>query len=120
MPQVYATKEFTRDARRQGIGDDMLCKAADRAERGLIDADYRAGLVKQRVGRRGAFRVLAAFRAGHRCVFLYSFSKSERENIDDDELAHWRKIAGAFLQMRPEKLQELIEAGELREVMCDE
>ena len=91
MPQVYATKEFTRDARRQGIGDDMLCKAADRAERGLIDADYRAGLVKQRVGRRGAFRVLAAFRAGHRCVFLYSFSKSERENIDDDELAHWRK-----------------------------
>jgi hypothetical protein len=103
---VYATKEFTRIARRLGIDDDGLCEAAQRADRGLIDADLRAGLIKQRVarkgqGRRGGFRVLAAYRRGHRCVFLYGFPKSARENIEDDELAHWHAVTTAFLQLSP-------------------
>lgn len=120
MP-VYATKEFLRLARRQGIDRQQLRDAAERAEQGLIDADLRAGLIKQRVartgqGRRGGFRVLAAFRRGHRCVFLYAFAKSERENIEDDELAHWHTVASAYLQLSHEQLEELIVADELREV----
>lgn len=118
---VFATKEFSRIARRLGIDDKGLSDAASRAERGLIDADLRAGLIKQRVarksqGRRGGFRVLAAFRQGHRCVFLYGFPKSERENIEEDELAHWRTVATAFLQMTDDQLEELIVSDELREV----
>lgn len=121
MP-VYATKEFGRFARREGISDETLCDAAERAERGLIDADLRSGLIKQRVprkgqGRRGGYRTLVAFRAGHRCVFLYGFPKNERANIDDDELAHWRKVATAFLTMSPDTLEQMIEADELREVL---
>ena len=123
--QVYRTKEFTRIARREGIADEGLCEAAQRAGRGLVDADLRAGLIKQRVprkgqGRSGGFRVLAAFRRGHRCVFLYAFAKNERDNIGDDELAHWHKVSAAFLQLAPEKLDEMIEDDELREVMCDD
>ena len=121
--RVYATREFSRFARREGIEDHALCEAAERACRGLVDADLRAGLIKQRVprkgrGRRGGFRALAAFRQGHRCVLLYGFPKNERDNIADDELAHWRKVATAYLQMRPDKLEELIEAQEVREVDC--
>src|SRR5215216_2686898 len=114
-----------RFARRADIDDRELCAAARRAERGLIDADLRAGLIKQRVprkgqGRSGGFRVLAAFRRGHRCVFLYAFAKNERDNIEDDELAHWHKVSTAFLLMGPEKLDEMIKDDELREVTCDE
>lgn len=122
---LYATKEFTRFARRNRIDDDALCDAAKRAGRGLVDADLRAGLIKQRVpckgqGRRGGFRVLAAFRPGHRCVLLYGFPKNERDDVEDDELGRWHEVATAYLQSGPYELEELIRADELREVLCDE
>ena len=75
-------------------------------------------LQRQR-GACGYFRVLAAFRAGHRCVFLYCFAKNERDNIEDDELRYWHKVAAAYLQRAPSKLAELIGADELREVICE-
>jgi hypothetical protein len=59
--------------------------------RGLVDADLGGGVIKQRIarpgqGRSGGFRVLLAYRAEERTVFLYGFAKSERDNVDDDEL----------------------------------
>ncbi len=69
------------------------------------------------MGRRDGFRVLAAFRRGQRCVFLHGFPKSERENIEDDELAHWHTAASAYLSMSSDRLEELIVTVELREVM---
>lgn len=112
MP-VYATKEFGRFARREGISDRTLCDATERAERGLVDVDLRGGLIKQRVprqgqGRRRGYRTLVAFREGHRCVFLYGFPKKERADIEDDELTHWRKVASVFLTMRPDTVAQLI------------
>jgi hypothetical protein len=114
-----------RFGRRADIDERELCAAAKRAERGLIDADLGAGLIKQRIprkgqGRSGGFRTLAAFRQNHRCVFLYGFPKNERDNIGDRELAHWRKVSAAFLQMTRDKLAELADAGELREVICED
>jgi hypothetical protein len=120
--RIYATKEFMRFARREGIDNQALKDAAERAIRGIIDADLHGGLIKQRVprkgqGRSGGFRTLAAFRGAHRCVFLYGFAKNKRANIDDDELAKWRKVANAFLNMNPDKLTQLIEADDLIEVV---
>ena len=124
MPTAYATREFARGARKQGIDKEGLCEAVARAEKGIIDADLRRGLIKQRVprkgsGRRGGFRVLAAFRPRHRCVFLYSFAKNERENISGKELDLWQKTAMGYLDISVEKLNELVGAGELHEVRCD-
>jgi hypothetical protein len=123
--RVYSTKEFMRFARRADIDDRELCAAARRAGRGLIDADLRAGLIKQRIplkgqGRSGGFRTLAAFRQNHRCVFLYGFPKNERDNISDRELAHWRKVSAAYLQMTRENLAELADVDEMREVICED
>jgi len=69
-----------------------------RAERGLVDADLGGGVIKQRVarpgqGRSGGYRVLLAYRRKTRAVFLFAFAKSERDNIDDNELATLRDIA---------------------------
>jgi hypothetical protein len=91
----------------------------------VIDADLRAGLIKQRIarpgqGRSGGWRALAAFRSSHCCVFLYVFAKNERDNVEADELAHWRKVAKAYLEMPADRIEDQIEHDELREVMCDE
>ena len=46
---VFRTKAFGRFQRRERIGDQALCEAVSRAERGLVDADLGHGLIKQRV-----------------------------------------------------------------------
>jgi hypothetical protein len=53
-------------------------------------------------------------------VFLYGFPKNERDNISDRELAHWRKVSAAYLQMTQEKLAELADVGEVREVIYED
>ncbi len=118
--KVYKTKEFARFARREGIGDDRLCEAADRAARGLVDADLGGGLIKQRVaivgqGRRGGYRTLMAFKAMELTVFVYGFAKSERSNIGPDELEFWRRVASAFLKLNASQFDALLDAREIIE-----
>jgi len=122
--RVFRTKEFTRFAKRERIGDRALCDAVARAERGLIDADLGGGLIKQRVarpgqGRSGGFRTLIVYRAAARSVFVYGFAKSERANIGPDELMFWRKVASAFLTMAEAAIAASIVTGEIMEIMCD-
>lgn len=76
----------------------MLCEAIERAERGLIDADLGAGLIKQRVarpgaGRSGGYRTLIFFRAETRAVFAFGFAKSDLANLEDDEEAAFKRAA---------------------------
>jgi hypothetical protein len=53
---------------------------------------------------------------GERSVFLYGFAKSERANIDDDELEALRDIARTYLELDVKKIEAAIAAGELLEV----
>ena len=123
--KIFATKEFSRYARRESLGNDQLCEAARRVARGILDADLGGGLIKQRVGRigqgrSGGIRFLMAFRATHRIVFLYGFAKNERDNIEPDELRFWRTVAAAIVQMSQTKIEKMLDDGELREVNCDQ
>ncbi|WP_234056077.1 type II toxin-antitoxin system RelE/ParE family toxin, partial [Xanthobacter sp. NFH-6] len=52
--RVFKNSRFHKFARKEKISDAMLCEAVERAERGQIDADLGAGLIKQRVARPGA------------------------------------------------------------------
>ena len=93
--RVFTVKAFGRFQRREGISDAALCKAVQDAEGGLVDANLGGGLIKLRVarkgqGKRGSFRILLAFRIRDRAVFLYGFAKSDRDNIDVDELKEFR------------------------------
>ncbi|KAJ8136289.1 hypothetical protein OY671_010499, partial [Metschnikowia pulcherrima] len=96
-----------------------------RAERGTIDADLGGGLIKQRVarpgqGRSGGFRMIVAYRAAGRAVFLYAFAKSDRDNIDDDELEASRTIGANWLAASAELVGEAIEDGDLKEIEHDD
>jgi hypothetical protein len=87
--QIFKTKWFARFARQELISDASLREAIARAKRGLIDAGLGGGLIKQRVvrqgqGRSGGYRVIIAYLAEGRAVFLLGFAKSERENISQD------------------------------------
>jgi hypothetical protein len=122
--RVFVTKRFARFARKERIGDATLCDAVSRAEQGLVDADLGGGLFKQRVarpgqGKSGGYRVILAFRAVERTVFMYGFAKNEVDNIDDDDLAKLKKAAGQALKWDDEKVATMLADGAWIEVHCD-
>src|SRR5271165_2867188 len=107
--QVFKTRWFARFARHELIADTSLREAIARAERGLIDADLGGGLIKQRVarqgqGRSGGYRMVVAYRAKGRAVFLFAFAKNERENIDRHELVELRKVGLNWLNAPAQKI----------------
>jgi hypothetical protein len=119
--RVFKTKWFARFARRERISDDQLRDAVRRAEGGLVDADLGGGVIKQRVaragqGRSGGYRVLMAYRRDNRAVFLYGFAKSERENVEDDELKTARDIAKGWLVASGSRVAQAIADGLVQEV----
>lgn len=122
--QIFKTKLFTRFARQEGISDARLNEAIERAACGLVDADLGGGVIKQRVarkgqGRSGGYRILMAFRLHNRAVFLYGFAKSERDNIDADELALLREVAASWLEADVGKIGKALTEGLLIEVRND-
>ena len=87
-----------------------------------MDANLGCGVIKQRVaregqGRSGGYRLMVAYLAGDRAVFLYGFAKNERENIGDDELATLREIAAGWLEANDECLERAIQGRILQEVI---
>jgi hypothetical protein len=123
--RIFKTKMFARFARRERISDASLCEAVRRAELGLLDAQLGGGVIKQRVarpgqGRSGGYRVLIAYRPLTLSVFLYGFAKSERDNVDDDELATLRDIAKGWFQADVNTLTRAIADGLIQEVMNDD
>jgi hypothetical protein len=120
--RVFKTKSFIRFARGQRIPDPGLCEAVRRAERGLIDADLGGGVIKQRLarpgqGRSGGYRVLIAYRARARSVFVFGFAKNERDNIDADELATARDIARSWLNASEDGLALALAKGLIQEIV---
>ena len=119
------TKVFARFARKERLDDQRLCEAIARAGHGLIDADLGGNLIKQRVARRGGgrsggYRTIIAYRAAQRSVFLYGFSKSERDNIDPKELDGLKKLAKHFLGYSDVQIATALAQSELREVIGNE
>jgi len=119
--RAFKTKWFVRFARRERISDAVLRQAVREVQDGRIDAVLGGGVIKQRLARRGGgksggFRVLLAYRRNALAVFLYGFAKSERGNIDDDELETLRDIARKWFEANDGQLARAVQAGELEEV----
>ncbi len=122
--RVFATKEFARFARKERVGDEALCIAIARAERGLVDAGLGGGLIKQRVprrgqGRSGGFRVIIAYRHSVRAVFLHGFAKSAKDDLSEDELKALKMAASVVLAMDDDAIRAARDTGKWIEVMCD-
>ena len=119
--RIFKNAWFCRFARREKIKDAVLIEAIARAERGLIDAELGGGVIKQRLarpgqGRSGGYRSIIIFQKGQRAFFVYGFAKSDRENIEPDETAAFKKSAKAFFALSDKQIEILIKDEELSEV----
>ncbi|MDP2125043.1 MAG: type II toxin-antitoxin system RelE/ParE family toxin [Parvibaculum sp.] len=123
--RVFKNKWFGRFARKEGLSDAILFTAAARAGRGDIDADLGGGVIKQRIARRGqgksgGYRAVILFRRGDKAFFVYGFAKNDRDNIDGEELIHFRKLAREMFGLTDALIARLECEGTLKEVIGDE
>jgi len=95
--------------------------AIDNVEKGLVDADLSSGLFKKRVarqgqGKRGSYRTILAFKSKDRTVFMFGFSKTDRENLDAEEKTLYKKLTKLYLQASLSTLEDMCLKGSLVEV----
>ncbi len=119
--RIFKTRVFVRFARKVKLNDKALSRAVSEVERGLINADLGGGIIKQRIarsgeGKSGGFRTIILFKARTRAVFVYGFEKSARDNIDDDELKEFRRLADKVLSYSDADIKTALAAGALIEV----
>lgn len=123
--RIYKLKAFRRFQRRERIANRALVKAVREAERGLIDADLGGGLVKQRIprpgqGKSGGYRTILAYRRGDRAVYLFGFAKSDRDNLDADEMVYWQMVGRSYLDLDDDELDAATVEDELTELSYDD
>ena len=119
--RIFKNTWFSRFAKRQKIADSALIAAIEEAEQGLIAADLGGDIIKQRVarpgqGKSGGYRTIIVFRQGDRSFFVYGFPKSDRENIDKDELIAFKKAAEQFLALDDDQIEALLKTNALTEI----
>ncbi|MGB8414488.1 MAG: type II toxin-antitoxin system RelE/ParE family toxin [Candidatus Binatus sp.] len=119
--RIFRNKSFTRFAKKAGLDDATLRKAVDDAERGLIDAQLAAGVIKQRVarpgkGKSGGFRTIILYRAHALAFFVHGFAKKDQDNIEVDELAALKLLASQMLSYDDQAIAKAVESGTLIEV----
>lgn len=110
--KTFLPLDFSKRAEKEGITDDDLRAAVSRAERGIIDAELGAFLIKQRVprqgqGRSGGFRTIIVYQRGNRAVFLHIFAKNARANLTKAETEESRALAGYLTSLDDEALERL-------------
>ena len=99
--------------------------AVARAERGVMDADLGGGVIKQRIarpgqGKSGGYRSIILFRKGTQAFFVYGFAKSDRENIEDDELEKFKILAKAWFALSDNQIEAMTRDKALTEVKHEE
>ena len=107
------------------MDDATLWQAIAEVERGLVDADLGGGVVKQRIAGRGGgkssgYRTIVLFRFTQRAVFVYGFGKNERDNIRQDELIEFRRLAAVILAYGDDEISTALTTGALMEVIDEQ
>ncbi|HXE06369.1 MAG TPA: type II toxin-antitoxin system RelE/ParE family toxin [Acidobacteriaceae bacterium] len=118
---AYATKPFSRLARKARIDDEQLWLAATDANEGRIDADLGGGVVKQRIartgqGKSGGSRSILLLRRGRRAVFVYGFEKKDQANIAPGDLELFRELAPIYLDASEAQMIRWMETGAVRRI----
>ena len=82
-------------------------------------------MIKQRIarpgqGKSGGYRSIILFRKGARAFFVYGFAKSDRENIQDDELEKFKTLAKAWFALPDKQIEAMVKNNAITEVKHEE
>ena len=120
--RVFKNIWFAKFARKENINNKALLGIVDKLEEGHYDADLGGGVFKIRLarsgeGKAGGYRIILYYKSNLRTVFAYGFSKSDRDNIEDDELLAFKNRAKDILSLTDEQINARIKKGTLFEIL---
>jgi len=119
------TKTFDRWAKKV-VSTSKLCEAAREIECGIYEADLGGGVCKKRIpilgqGKSGGIRTIVAKKNKDAIIFIVGREKSAPgSDFSDREQEAAIIIAKAFEKSDRNKLKDLVDAGILKELICDE
>jgi len=111
LPRFFKTAWFSKAARKARIGDAELCAAIRQTLSGQAD-DLGGGVFKKRLDSNRHRSIILA-KDDRFWVFVYLFAKKDRDNIEDNELAAFKKLAGAYGRQSEAEIALEIRNGDL-------
>ena len=120
--RIFKNTWFSRFADKEGITDSDLIEAVNRLEAGNDDVNLGGGVYKVRVarpgeGKAGGYRVIVFFRSEERAFFVYGFSKSDRDNIDEGDLRVFKERAKDAFSSTDQQIRDQLRKKILIEVL---
>ena len=120
--RIFKYPRFNRFAGKEGITDSELRDMVNRLESGQVGADLGGGVYKERFarageGKSGGYRIILYFKNDFRTFFVYGFTKSDRDNIDEGELKAFKIDAKEDFAMTDEQIEAWLKRGTLFEVL---
>jgi hypothetical protein len=112
--RVFKTAWFAKAARKAGIKDSELCEAIREVMKGQA-YDLGGGVFKKRL-EKNTYRSIILAKGGRCWIYVYLFAKKDRDNIADDELEDFRKLAKVYSGLTPEQLSRLSDDKDLTEI----
>jgi hypothetical protein len=105
--RVFKTAWFSKAAKKADIHEKELCLAVRQAMQGLAD-DLGGGVFKKRLND-NMHRSIILAKAGRWWVYEYLFAKKDRDNIESDELAQFRRLAKSYSALNEVQVQQLLD-----------
>lgn len=116
--RVFKIAFFSKVARKARIADRELCEPIRQVMNGQA-VDLGGGVFKKRLNR-NMHRSIILAKGGQRWIYEYLFAKKDLDNIDDADLAGFRKLAKIYADLGDRQFAQLVEAGSLTEICHDD
>ncbi|MCK9201039.1 MAG: type II toxin-antitoxin system RelE/ParE family toxin [Gallionella sp.] len=115
--RAFKTAWFAKEARKAKITDEVLCHAIRQVMKGQAD-DLGGGVYKKRLND-NMHRSIVLAKAGQYWIYAYLYAKKDRENIAQDELAAFKKLAKDYNSTSDSGISVLLTQEELLEICHD-
>jgi len=112
--RTFKTAWFAKAARKARISDAELCKAIRQVVLGQAD-DLGGSVFKKRLND-NMHRSIVLAKSGEFWVYVYLFAKKDRANIEDVELAEFRRLADLYRRKSNADLGVELKIGVLLEI----
>lgn len=120
LKRIFKSGWFAKAAKKARIKDSELCAAIHQVIQGQA-IDLGGSVFKKRLNENKHRSIILAKGGGY-WVYEFLFAKKDLDNIDDDELANFRKLAKAYAELSGKQIEQLLKSNDLVEICyeCEE
>jgi hypothetical protein len=115
--RAFKTAWFAKEVRKAKIPDEDLCRAIKQVMQGQAD-DLGGGVFKKRLND-NMHRSIILAKARNHWIYAYLYAKKDRENITQEELTGFKKLAKDYANAGEDRIAALLRDEELQEI-CHE